>query len=564
MAKKENANSVEDYRKERKERLAQAAKKNAKKNKKLGGSSVGKVIQKIVAVVVVLAIVAGIGYFAVSRSGLLSKFDVALTIGNDEITSVEYGYLYYQRYMEFVSQAQQYEQYYGYNVMGLDSTTYPDEQDSPYSDDEENTLKWDKYIEQATTKWVNEFLVLYKEAVANGYTVSEDDQAEIDSTLTEMRSTAAENNLSLNAYLRMNYASGINESFFKKYLAMEKIVSAYSEAKQQEISDGYTDEVLNKEYAEAPDDYDVVSLRIYSVTKETLEAEEGETEEALAKRQETANAAAKAEAQAVYDATTDTTTFLAAAKTNHKVTEGETYDADSSTEQYRINKETLTSTINEEAATWAFADGRAVADKAMYETDSGYYVVLVIETQYPTQAINVRHILISFKEDTSDTTEATDEEVAAAKTKADEIYKEWLNGEKTEDSFAALATENSTDTGSSENGGLYEDVTPGSMVAEFDNWCFNRARKAGDSGIVKTTYGYHIMFFSSRSDDYIWRTTLRDTHTQDDYSTYFEEAVAKDEYKLIEDAECITKGSKIGLEIVKAYIDNSNSQSSQY
>ena len=33
------------------------------------------------------------------------------------------------------------------------------------------------------------------------------------------------------------------------------------------------------------------------------------------------------------------------------------------------------------------------------------------------------------------------------------------------------------------------------MVPEFDAWCFDDARKEGDTGLVRTSYGYHIMYF---------------------------------------------------------------------
>ena len=46
-----------------------------------------------------------------------------------------------------------------------------------------------------------------------------------------------------------------------------------------------------------------------------------------------------------------------------------------------------------------------------------------------------------------------------------------------------------------ENGGLYTDVYPGQMVAEFNNWCFDESRQVGDTGVVKTDYGYHVMYF---------------------------------------------------------------------
>lgn len=103
-------------------------------------------------------------------------------------------------------------------------------------------------------------------------------------------------------------------------------------------------------------------------------------------------------------------------------------------------------------------------------------------------AVAVRHILVD------------DEETANS------LLEQWKAGEATEDSFAALAAENSTDTGSVENGGLYEDVLKGDMVAEFEDWIFDDARRPGDTGVVETTYGYHVMYFVSRGLYSDWQT----------------------------------------------------------
>ena len=83
---------------------------------------------------------------------------------------------------------------------------------------------------------------------------------------------------------------------------------------------------------------------------------------------------------------------------------------------------------------------------------------------------------------------------AAARTKAEEILAQWKSGEATEDSFAQLAMENSAD-GSKYDGGLYTRVTKGWAVEEFNDWCFDASRKDGDTGIVDTTYGSHVMYF---------------------------------------------------------------------
>ena len=113
--------------------------------------------------------------------------------------------------------------------------------------------------------------------------------------------------------------------------------------------------------------------------------------------------------------------------------------------------------------------------------------------------IDVRHILIKPEGGTTDAdgnTTYTEAAWADCKAKAEKILQEWLDGEKTEESFAELANKNSTDTGSNTNGGLYTFVAKGDMVENFDNWCFDESRKVGDYGMVQTKFGYHIMYFS--------------------------------------------------------------------
>ena len=112
--------------------------------------------------------------------------------------------------------------------------------------------------------------------------------------------------------------------------------------------------------------------------------------------------------------------------------------------------------------------------------------------------VDVRHILIQVEGGTTDeegNTTYSDEEWAACEAEAQAILDSWLAGEKTEDSFAALANEKSEDPGSNTNGGLYEQVYEGQMVTEFNDWCFDASRAYGDYDLVKTTYGYHIMFY---------------------------------------------------------------------
>jgi hypothetical protein len=114
---------------------------------------------------------------------------------------------------------------------------------------------------------------------------------------------------------------------------------------------------------------------------------------------------------------------------------------------------------------------------------------------------SVRHILIQPKGGTTDeggSVTYSEEEWASALSEAEQILQQWKEGEATEDSFAVLANTYSEDGGSNTTGGLYEDIhIDASYVPEFKNWAIAFTRKPGDTEIVRTTYGYHIMYFVS-------------------------------------------------------------------
>ena len=112
--------------------------------------------------------------------------------------------------------------------------------------------------------------------------------------------------------------------------------------------------------------------------------------------------------------------------------------------------------------------------------------------------VDVRHVLFVPQGGTTDDTGATvysDAEWAACEAEAQNVMNAWTKGECDEESFAAMAAAYSQDPGSKNNGGLYENVQQGQMVPEFDAWCFDEKRVPGHFGMVKTTYGYHLMYF---------------------------------------------------------------------
>lgn len=172
--------------------------------------------------------------------------------------------------------------------------------------------------------------------------------------------------------------------------------------------------------------------------------------------------------------------------------------------------------------------------EAYYDENLDYFIAYGVEkSNLPN--IQVRHILIEPESDENG--EISDEAWETAEKEAREVLEEWKNGEATEDSFAALANERSADGGSNTNGGLYDNVAPGDMVAEFDGWCFDESRKPGDTDIVKTQFGYHIMYFVGQTEEYAWKTIVANEMCYKDYQTWLEELLSQYEVELMEDAD---------------------------
>ncbi|MCI9157155.1 MAG: hypothetical protein HFF44_09520 [Lawsonibacter sp.] len=159
---------------------------------------------------------------------------------------------------------------------------------------------------------------------------------------------------------------------------------------------------------------------------------------------------------------------------------------------------------------WLMDSVRKTGDVTLVEqetVDSYYYYVSVFEDRFRDEenTNTVRHLLVRAG---SGTGTPTQEQYDEAEKKAQELLDQWKAGEATEDSFAQLAAANSQDTGSAASGGLISGITStSSYVQPFKDWATDSSRKAGDVELVKSDYGWHIMYYVS-SDDPAWKITV--------------------------------------------------------
>lgn len=551
MAKNETSKSkAEIYREERKARIAKAAKQNAKSIEKR--TTAASVLKKVVAIVIAVAIVGGIGWKVIDSLGVIDRLATAVEIGDTKISAAQFNYYYSSAYNQIASQASQYESAYGYNVMGFDTSVAPDEQTSTQKDEDGNALTWDKVIIDTAVKNAQYYVACYNEALKAGIELTDDQKAEIDETIESYRTEAAENNYSLNAYLKMYFGSGFNEKVFKQQMEMEMLARNFSEDKTSELNDAITDEEVAEEYNKNKAQYNYADIRYYAFDFTTLKANDGETEDALKARQKAANDAVIAEAKAVYEKITNEETFISAVK-DYENKDAETpSDKDVTTLTKRATNASLVSAMSEDAAKWAFDNARKAGDKTMITGEKAVYIIMNIKPSYATNSVDVRHCLIAF--DAEDSNNVTEEEKKTAYDTAKKLYDEWLAGDKTSDSFGKMATENTGDEASAADGGLMENIRiSDGYVDAFEEWSFDSARKAGDSGIIETEYGYHIMYFvKNNADDLDWKDSIKTTKANASAAAYEEELLADEgSYAVVENEKWTSKISQVFCDTIR-------------
>lgn len=147
--------------------------------------------------------------------------------------------------------------------------------------------------------------------------------------------------------------------------------------------------------------------------------------------------------------------------------------------------------------------------------------------------VDVRHILVSVNSTTDENGMAVSSETdwAECRDKAQQILDQWKSGEATEESFGQLASEVTDDPGSKTNGGLYTDVVEGEMVTEFNDWIMDPVRKTGDTDLVKTQFGYHVMYFCDSeeipTEEQNWYTTANEQILSTRFDAFYTDAEAR-------------------------------------
>ena len=474
-----------------------AAEKTAKTNRRWGMVGLG------VVVLVIVALLLGTG---------LPYKSTAYTVGSEKFSAAEVNFQYGNQYSSFVNQYGTYA-----SLFGLDTSNGPVglEDQECYMTEEGGS--WKDYFLGAAKNAMIQTVALKDYAAENGIVLSDEDAAQVSAYFDGLDvSVAAYGYSTVDQFFAANYGAGVDEDMvYEGYMD-----SALCAAVIDEVSAGftYTDAELEEQYKSYNGEQDIYEYLYYYVAAET-EGEDATVSEKTLK-------AAETKAESIVKAFAEAEGEDLEAKLNAAISS--VVESGSATAQRSAASSIIA------AKEWLMDSARAEGD-IVSETNSSetgcYIVVFQNHDDNHYNTAQVRHILVKALADENG--EYTDEAKAAAKADAEAILAEFMAGDKSEESFAALAEAYSEDEGSYLNGGLYEGIIKGQMVEEFDAFCFGGHQK-GDTAVVygeSSAYaGYHVMYYvgeGQQYSDYIAETDLRNTAT----TQWLEELMAQYETK---------------------------------
>lgn len=467
-----------------------------------------KFVFTAIIMVIVIAVLAflGVRYYTVPNSNeKMNPGNVAMTVGDTDVSIGMYNYYY-----SIITQ--NYIQYASYGYYQLDTNTDYSKQKTTDSNGKQTT--WANLFVSDTVNQIQYITSYYEKAVEEGVTLTKDQKNNINEQLKSLKESASESDKSVDEYISETYGDYCGYATLKKMLEQCYIAENYYQRRQVE------EKVNNKEieeyYEENKDNYLEISFAYLQFPyEESTKAEVQKNAKKYASQIKNVKQMKKiipTACKSLIDQYVSAGYFENAEECAKAIAE--------SVETSITKSDT---SFGEATAEWLFDSNTKKGECTSITDEENSIIYVVLKTGEPVvqdeEVYSVRHILItpesksdsdeeSSSDDTQTEKEYTEEEWQTAEKEAKKILDEFNSGKKTEYEFALLAEKYSDDTASTSNGnsnifgGLCAGTKLGQMVSPFEKWSIDKERKYGDTDIVKSDFGYHIMFFINDTQYY--------------------------------------------------------------
>ncbi len=432
------------------------------------------IFSRITAAVLLLALATG---FFSSCGKKLSELD-AVKSKNFTVTAGMLSYSLYDTYYYYVN-------YYGESnliyYLGIDASKPLDEQ---YYDKEKGVTWFDVFLDDALNNGFVNALPLCEAALADGVELTELDKKFIETEIEEVASMAAEDGMTFEEYVEKIYGEGVTEEDIRKSLEIYRLANKKL-YKDYETATASSDEI-DAYAAKDPDYYLCRDVKYFTLTYAN------DTEK---------NPLIKAYAEKLKAATSEEEFEALVADYKYQefcVDEYKENEVPASKSAFYQN--TTEDESKTELEKWIFAEDTVKGSTYIEETTTLCTVYIAVSDAHKNEdeTRDMYHVLLS-----PDIYDSLDN----AKLLADNLYTSWKEDGASLEAFKELANQYTTDYATSYTGGYYANVASGDLVTPLNDWLFDSARKVGDSAVIGTEYGIHLIYYAGEGEPY-WKVSV--------------------------------------------------------
>lgn len=334
------------------DRKMEQRRKQEEKNKK--EAMITRIVTIAVCAVIVVAIVGAIAASVLNKNTVVK--DVYVTIGDHEITQLEYDY-YYKQTLNSYS--------YLMSYTGASSTS--DLESMQYTDNS----TWKDFFDELTVEQIRQIKILVDDAEANGYSydVTEDYKTSMNTLKTEAETAG----ITLAEYYKTSYGEYATQKNLEPYIKETLLANAYhAHLKEQNAPEA---QEIKDYYEENTKAYDKVDYRSFAIAADVAtDASEEDKEKAMAD--------AKAKAEAMMEARQGGADFKELCLENASEANKATYE--NTETDASLTEGVYYYAVPTSISEWLYEEGRAEGDITVIEDaeNNQYYVVEFINKFY--------------------------------------------------------------------------------------------------------------------------------------------------------------------------------------
>lgn len=377
------------------------------------------------------------------------------------------------------------------------------------------------YPEDQLKEMAIDFLVfnntLYAQALAAGYSLTDEDNQSIDDLIGEIRLQAEAESVSIEEYVEKYVLKDYTIDMYRSFLEKQMLVNNYYEDCMKKLEKELTPGEIEKAYNADITAYDIASFSYWyiSAAEENAQEQADQVVEAVK--------AGSTLDEAIQSVTGDST------KTANKIT--------------GYTKSDVTQNFSSEAAEWLFA----VKEDGSYENQAGavtsvkadngmIYIFCVDGAPHRNEFVpaTVAYIEVDIGTDTSVKSEG--EQKAIAHSTALKIKEQFDKTDKQYNSFEALMVEYNNGDNELVSGDVFESITPnGTHDAGVEAWSFDEARKVGDCEIVEGDGCYYVLYYKEKAESPVWYSAVKEKLLTDKQTAWQDSIQKLSEGKVVTD-----------------------------